>query len=89
MPRSYNRFVLLLGALGLLPLLMSLLYMVGMYLLENKPRGFWQALQWAAGTVSTTGYGGDLTWQHPLMVIYVVIAQFIGVMLLFLVFQFI
>ncbi|HYJ15125.1 MAG TPA: NAD-binding protein [Candidatus Limnocylindria bacterium] len=86
MPRSYNRFVLLLGALGLLLLLMSLLYMVGMYFLENKPRGFWQALQWAAGTVSTTGYGGDISWQHPLMVIYVVIAQFIGVMLLFLVF---
>jgi len=44
MPRSYNRFVLLLGALGLLLLLMSLPYMLGMYLLENKPRGFWQAL---------------------------------------------
>ena len=86
MPRSYNRFIILLGALGLLLLVMSLLYMLGMYLLENKPRGFWQALQWAAGTVSTTGYGGDISWQHPLMVIYVVIAQFIGVMLLFLVF---
>ena len=86
MPRSYNRFVILLGSLILLLLVMSLLYMLGMYVLENKPRGFWQALQWAAGTVSTTGYGGDLTWQHPLMVIYVVIAQFIGVMLLFLVF---
>ena len=86
MPRSYNRFILLLGALGLLLLVMSLLYMLGMYLLENKPRGFWQALQWAAGTVSTTGYGGDISWQHPLMVIYVVIAQFVGVMLLFLVF---
>ena len=86
MPRSYNRFIILLGSLILLLLVMSLLYMLGMYLLENKPRGFWQALQWAAGTVSTTGYGGDLTWQHPLMVIYVVIAQFIGVMLLFLVF---
>ena len=86
MPRSYNRFVLLLGALGLLLLVMSLLYMIGMHFLENKPRGFWQALQWAAGTVSTTGYGGDISWQHPLMVIYVVIAQFVGVMLLFLVF---
>ena len=61
MPRSYNRFIVLLGALGLLLLVMSLLYMLGMYLLENKPTGFWQALRWAAGTVSTTGYGGDLT----------------------------
>ncbi len=86
MPRSYNRFIILLGSLILLLLVMSLLYMLGMYFLENKPRGFWQALQWAAGTASTTGYGGDISWQHPLMVIYVVIAQFIGVMLLFLVF---
>ncbi|MGZ8465979.1 MAG: potassium channel family protein [Candidatus Binatia bacterium] len=86
MPRSYNRFIILLGSLISLLLVMSLLYMLGMYFLENKPRGFWQALQWAAGTASTTGYGGDISWQHPLMVVYVVIAQFIGVILLFLIF---
>ncbi|MGZ9174432.1 MAG: potassium channel family protein, partial [Candidatus Binatia bacterium] len=82
----YNRFIILLGSLISLLLVMSLLYMLGMYFLENKPRGFWQALQWAAGTASTTGYGGDISWQHPLMVVYVVIAQFIGVILLFLIF---
>ncbi|MGZ8480038.1 MAG: potassium channel family protein [Candidatus Binatia bacterium] len=86
MPRPYNRFIILLGSLISLLLVMSLLYMLGMYFLENKPRGFWQALQWAAGTASTTGYGGDISWQHPLMVVYVVIAQFIGVILLFLIF---
>ncbi|MGH7888873.1 MAG: potassium channel family protein, partial [Candidatus Binatia bacterium] len=56
------------------------------YYLEGQPRGFWQALQWAAGTASTTGYGGDTSWQHPVMVVFVVCAQFIGVVLLFLVF---
>ncbi len=86
MPRSYNRLIILLGALILLLLVMSLLYMLGMYFLEDKPRDFMQALQWAAGTASTTGYGGDTSWQHPVMVIYVVFAQFIGVILLFLVF---
>ena len=86
MPRSYNRFVVLGGALVALLLIMSLLYMLGMYYLEGKPRDFLQALQWAAGTASTTGYGGDTSWQHPLMVAYVVCAQFIGVILLFLVF---
>lgn len=86
MPRSYNRFIILLGALILLLLVMSLLYMLGMYFLEDKPRDFMQALQWAAGTASTTGYGGDTSWQHPVMVIYVVFAQFVGVILLFLVF---
>jgi len=86
MLRSYNRFVVLAGALVALLLVMSLLYMLGMYYLEGKPRYFMQALQWAAGTASTTGYGGDTSWQHPVMVVYVVFAQFIGVVLLFLVF---
>ena len=86
MPRSYQRFLILIGALISLLLIMSLLYMLGMYFLEEKPRNFMQALQWAAGTASTTGYGGDTSWQHPVMVVYVVFAQFIGVILLFLVF---
>jgi len=86
MLRSYNRFTVLAGALIAVLLTMSLLYMLGMYFLEGKPRNFMQALQWAAGTASTTGYGGDLSWQHPIMVVYVVVAQFIGVILLFLVF---
>ena len=86
MLRSYNRFAVLAGSLIAVLLALSLLYMLGMYYLEGKPRSFMQALQWAAGTASTTGYGGDLSWQHPVMVVYVVFAQFIGVILLFLVF---
>jgi Trk K+ transport system NAD-binding subunit len=86
MPRSYQRFIMLIGALLILLLAMTLLYMLGMYYLEDKSRGFWQALQWAAGTASTTGYGGDTSWSHPAMVVYVVCAQFIGVILLFLIF---
>lgn len=84
--RSYSRFAVLVGALFLLLLVMTLLYMLGMHFLEGKSRDFWQALQWAAGTASTTGYGGDTSWNHPVMVIYVVCAQFLGVILLFLVF---
>jgi Trk K+ transport system NAD-binding subunit len=86
MLRTYNRFAVLIGSLLLLLLAMTLLYMAGMYFLEGRPRGFWQALQWAAGTASTTGYGGDTSWNHPVMVAFVVCAQFIGVVLLFLVF---
>lgn len=86
MTRTYNRFIILVGSLILLLLVMSLLYMLGMYFLESKPRNFLQALQWAAGTASTTGYGGDTSWHHPVMVVYVVFAQFIGVILLFLIF---
>ncbi len=86
MRRSHNRLFLLLGVLVGLLLVLSLLYMLGMNYLEGQPRTFWQALQWAAGTASTTGYGGDLYWHHPVMVIFVVFAQFVGLTLVFLVF---
>ncbi|MGH7818096.1 MAG: potassium channel family protein, partial [Candidatus Binatia bacterium] len=82
---SHKRLLALLGALVLLLLSATLLYMLGMRFLEGEPRGFWESLQWAAGTISTTGYGGDTSWHHPVMVVYVVITQFIGVILLFLV----
>ena len=36
MPRSYNRFIMLIGALGILLLAMTLLYMLGMYFLETN-----------------------------------------------------
>ena len=85
MPRPHNRFVILLGVLVALLLVLSLLYMLGMEYLEGKPRNFWQALQWAAGTTSTTGYGVDTSWTHPVMVVFVVITQFMGVMLIFMV----
>ena len=60
--------------------------MLGMHYLEERPRGFWDALQWAAGTISTTGYGPESSWRHPVMVLYVVLVQFTGVFLIFLIF---
>jgi Trk K+ transport system NAD-binding subunit len=78
--------LLLIGVLVLLLLVTTLFYMVGMNYLEGKPRGFWDALEWAGETLSTTGYGRDSQWSHPFMVSYVVLVQFIGVFLVFLVF---
>lgn len=86
MLRSHKRLLVLVGALIALLLLLTLLYWLGMTYLEDKPRTFWQALQFAAGTTSTTGYGPDTSWQHPVMVVFVVIAQFMGVTLIFMVF---
>ena len=83
--RAYHRLVLLVGVMIIVLLVMSVIYMLGMHFLEEKPRNFWQALQWAAGTTSTTGYGVDTSWKHPVMVIYVVLAQFMGVTMIFLV----
>ena len=85
MARSNHRFFAVFGALAAVLVAMALLYMLGMALLEGKPRDFWQALQWAAGAASTTGFGPDAAWKHPVMVVFVVLAQFMGVALFFVV----
>ena len=85
MLRSYNRFLPLIGVLVVVLIMLSLLYMLGMEHLEGKTRNFWQALPWAAGITSTTGYSVDTSWQHPVMVLFVVFAQFLGVTMIFLV----
>ncbi|MFQ5350294.1 MAG: potassium channel family protein [Thermoanaerobaculia bacterium] len=86
MQRSRKRLLGLVAALPVLVLVAALVYMVGMAQLEDESRGFWQAIGWAAETLSTTGYGSDTTWSHPLMVVFVVVLQFIGVFLVFLIF---
>jgi len=86
MLRSQRRLLLLLAALPVLILAAALLYMIGMAELEGETRGFWQAVAFAAETLSTTGYGADHLWSHPLMVVFVVILQFAGVFLIFLIF---
>ena len=84
--RLHQRLLALLGLLILLLIVTTILYMWGMTYLEGKPRGFWDALEWAGESFSTTGYGRDSNWNHPLMVSYVVLVQFVGVFLVFLVF---
>ena len=86
MKRSHKRLLALLASLVAVLVVSALLYMVGMAELEGKPRGFWQALEWASETLSTTGYGADAGWRHPLMVCLVVVVQFLGVFLVFLIF---
>jgi Trk K+ transport system NAD-binding subunit len=77
--------ILILGLL-LTILVSAMLYMWGMAALEGRPRTFWQSLEWSAETLSTTGYGADARWRHPAMVLLVVIVQFLGVFLVFLIF---
>ena len=86
MLRMHKRLLILLGVLFLLLLVTTVLYMWGMTYIEGKPRGFWDALEWAGESLSTTGYGRDSNWDHPLMVSYVVLVQFVGVFIVFLVF---
>jgi len=75
-----------LACLPLAVLLFGLLYMLGMSLLEGEPRSLGFSLEWAAETLTTTGYGGDSQWHHPLMSLFVIITQFVGLFLVFMIF---
>lgn len=86
MRRSWRRLLWLVVALVATVVVMATLYAVGMYWLEGKPRSFWAALVWSAETLTTTGYGADHQWTHPMMVIFVSLTQFVGVFLVFLIF---
>jgi Trk K+ transport system NAD-binding subunit len=83
---SRRRLLLLIASLPVLVVAAGLLYMAGMALLEGEPRGFWDSLEFAAETLTTTGYGSDVRWEHPAMVLFVVVLQFLGVFLVFLIF---
>lgn len=85
MSSSVRRLLVLLGAFPLLLVLVALLYMAAMGQLEGQTRGFWESLEWAAETLTTTGYGHDGHWQNPLMIVFVVVVQIAGMSIAFLV----
>ncbi len=86
MRRSRKRLLYLFLGLILTVVVSALLYMWGMAVLEGKHRTYWESLEWAAESLSTTGYGYDSHWGHPLMVLLVMSVQFLGVFLVFLIF---
>lgn len=86
MARPRTRLLWLIALLPAVMLVSALIYMFGMARLEGDPRTFLESLSWAAETLSTTGYGIDGRWQHPLMVAFIILLQFLGVFLIFLVF---
>ena len=85
MQRSRRRLFLLVLALPVLVLVFGCLYMIGMEHLEGDPRTFLESLGWSAETLTTTGYGSDSRWHHPVMVGFAIIVQFAGVFLVFLI----
>ncbi|MBI2215144.1 MAG: TrkA family potassium uptake protein [Acidobacteria bacterium] len=85
MRRSQKRLLMLVLSVPIGLVVCALVYMWGMETLEAKPRGFWDALEFVSETLSTTGYGFDSRWHHPLMVIFVVLLQVFGVFFVFLV----
>ncbi|MEM7153297.1 MAG: NAD-binding protein [Myxococcota bacterium] len=86
MTTSLRRVLMLLAALPGVLVVLALLYMLGMEHLEGQQRSFAHAFAWAAETLTSTGYGGDNHWEHPVMIAFVVVCQFMGMSLAFLVF---
>ncbi|MEE8524746.1 MAG: NAD-binding protein [Thermoanaerobaculia bacterium] len=84
MQRAKKRFLTLISFLPVVLLVATWLYMLGMARLEGDPRGFWRSLEFVAETITTTGYGSDVVWSHPAMVILVVVLQFFGVVLMYM-----
>ncbi len=56
--RTTRRVLMLLALIPTAVLILGTLY-TGMDYLEGSPRTFLQSLQWAAETLTTTGYGRD------------------------------
>ena len=79
--RSRRRLAILLAVLCLVILAASLLYRAGMARLEHKPRTFVDSIEWTMETITTTGYGHDSHWDHPLMVLLVISVQAMGMLL--------
>src|SRR5436190_2325657 len=84
MHRSSRRLLALAVAIVVFLLSSALLYQEAMLDIEGKPRTFWQSLSWAAGTLSTTGYGGDVRWDEPMMSVFVAVVQLFGLCLVFI-----
>ena len=76
--RSTKRLIMLLAVLPAAVLVMGTIYMILMATLEGAPRTFLESLQWATETLTTTGYGNDSHWQHPVVALFVIIGQFLG-----------
>lgn len=86
MSTSLRRVLVLVGSLPGFLVLLATIYMLGMEHLEHKPRTFSASLVWAVESLSSTGYGNDNHWDHPAMVALVVVVQFFGMSMAFLVF---
>ena len=81
---SRARLLVLFAALPVLLVVAAVLYIQAMAHFEGRHRTFWKALEWAGETLTTTGYGSDANWQHPVMVLFVISVQFLGVFLVYM-----
>lgn len=67
--------------IGVVVAIYTLLYYTGMRTLENRPRGILHSLNIVVETMTTTGYGSDADWEHPLMEVLMIVMQFSGILI--------
>jgi voltage-gated potassium channel len=84
--RSTWRLIALLVSMPTAVLVFGSIYQLGSTYLEEKPIDFWSSLEWASETLTTTGYGAYAPWHHPVMTLFVILTQFVGMFFLVLVF---
>lgn len=84
---SKKRYTYLKYTLGVVAYLVTLIlcYDYGMSVLENRPRSFIDSTQFIVQSITTTGYGEDAPWKHPLMDVLVIITQISGVAIILVV----
>jgi Trk K+ transport system NAD-binding subunit len=85
MRRSPRRLIVIFLALPIVVAAVATAYGFLMATLEGETRTFWSSVSWASETLTSTGYGHDNSWTHPGMIVFVVMMQFMGVGLVFLV----
>ena len=84
--RSTWRLLGLLVSMPAAVVLFGSIFMVGSEHLEGKQVDFWSSLEWASETLTTTGYGAYAPWSHPVMIVFVILTQFVGMFFLVLIF---
>ena len=86
MRRSTRRLLILLAIIPALLFLLAWVYMFLMTHVEGSPRRFGHALEFVSETLTTTGYGADSRWDHPLVQAFVVLVQYAGLAITILIF---
>lgn len=83
MSPTVRRLVLVITIVIVIVIGTALLYQFFMARFEGNPRDFWTALEWAAETLTSVGYGGESGWNNPIMILFVVTMQFTGILLVY------
>src|SRR6185503_16587863 len=86
MRRSTRRLLVLLATVPALLFLFAWIYMLVMENMEGSPRSFGHAVEFVSESLTSTGYGADSSWHHPLAQAFVVFVQFVGLGITILIF---